>query len=606
MGILSKVKSPADVKVLSKQELHQLAKEMRHEIIHTVAEKGGHLGPNLGVVELTLALHYVFDSPKDKIIWDVGHQSYPHKLITGRVKKFRTLRSYKGVSGYPNRKESSHDPFGTSHASTSISAGLGHVAARDLKNEQYNVIAVIGDGALTGGLSFEGLNQLGHLQKDMIVILNDNAMAISSNVGGLSKYLSNIVTNPNYADMRNKIKDAIMRFGEKTVETVADFENTLRSLSKEGMFFKALGLKYFGPIDGHNMEALIKALRNIQKIGGPILLHVVTKKGKGYPKAEEDREKWHGVSPFHIKNGEGKTKKTVVSYTDAFAEAMVTLGKEDKRIVGITAAMPKGTGLQKFGDMFPERYFDVGIAEQHAVTFAAGMACEGMKPVCAIYSTFLQRAYDQLIHDVCAQNLDVTFALDRAGIVGEDGRLQHGVFDYSYLSSIPNMVVMAPKDEGELGHMLKTAIYHEGPAALRYPRGSGIGVTVMNPYKRFKIGKSEILKRGKDVTLLSIGTCAKVAQEAAALLRKKDISAEVINARFVKPFDEKNILKSVKKTGNLVTIEEGVARGGFGSQVAAMLNERQIDAKVKCMGVPDKFIDHGPAGMLREKLGFDA
>ncbi len=606
--LLESIKSSKDIKVLTKQQLHLLADEIREEVINTVSSNGGHLGPNLGVTELAIALHYVFDSPKDKIIWDVGHQSYPHKLLTGRKTQFKSLRKHGGISGYPKIAESEHDAFGTGHSSTSISAALGMAIARDLKKENHNIIAVIGDGALTGGMSFEALNQAGHLQKNLIIILNDNQMSISENVGALSSYLSNIVKNPKYSEIRNTVRDAIMKLpgiGEKAADTVGHMEDLLRSMSKSGMFFKALGLKYFGPIDGHDLEGMIKALRNIKTIDGPLLLHVVTKKGKGYDHAEQNKEKYHGVSPFNISSGENLSKSTVMSYTGAFTRAMIKLAEQDKRIVGLTAAMPKGTGLDAFGKQFPERFFDVGIAEQHCVTLAAGLAKSGMKPVAAIYSTFLQRGYDQVIHDVCVQNLDVTFCLDRAGIVGEDGPTQHGVFDLSFLSAVPNMVVMAPKDENELGHMLKTAIDHRGPASLRYPRGSGIGVAIQNPYHSIEIGTSELVQKGSDVSLIGIGSCVPTIESAAKLLESRNINAEIINARFMKPLDERAIIKSIKKTGRVVTVEENVIQGGFGSAVSQLLIDKGINADIKCIGVPDSFVEQGPASMLRKRIGLN-
>src|SRR3989338_2172028 len=605
-NLLDRISSPADIKLLTKVQLNRLSHELRQEIIETVSRNGGHLGPNLGVVELTIALHYVFDSPTDKIIWDVGHQSYPHKLLTGRSKRFSSLRKFKGIGGYPSINESVHDAFGTGHSSTSISAALGMAVARDLSKQNHSIIAVIGDGALTGGMSFEALNHAGHLKKNIIVILNDNHISISKNIGALSSYLSGIVTNPKYSKIRKSVRDAIIGLpavGEKAAESVGNIEDMLRSFSKAGLYFKALGFKYFGPINGHGLEGLIKAFRKIKKIRGPLLLHVDTKKGKGYGLAESDKERYHGVTPFNIENGENLSKGGKTTYTEAFSRAMINLAEKDSRIIGLTAAMPKGTGMDSFAQVFPDRYFDVGIAEQHCVTFAAGLARAGMKPVAAIYSTFLQRGYDQLIHDVCIQNLDVTFAIDRAGIVGEDSPTQNGAFDISYLCAIPNMVVMSPKDEDELGHMLKTAIEHNGPAAVRYPRGEGLGISIRNPYKKISIGKSETIRKAKDITLLSLGSCVSISEKAAIILGKKGISAEVINARFAKPLDEKSIISSVKKTGCLLTVEENSVKGGFGNHVLGMLSRNDIMVKAKCIGMPDKFISHGPAQFLRERIG---
>ena len=599
------VNSPKDLRLLNKHQLNMLSNEIRGIIIDTVSKTGGHLASSLGVVELTIALHYVFDSPNDKIIWDVGHQAYAHKLLTGRKDKFSTLRQHKGIAGFPKSKESPHDAFDTGHSSTSISAALGIAAARDLKRETNNIVAIIGDGALTGGMSFEALNHAGALKKDVIVILNDNEMSISKNVGALSSYLSKLVTRPGYAETRKKIENILRKLpgiGKKASKALG-IEETIRALATApGLIFRELGFNYFGPVDGHSLEDLIKALRNIKQLKGPILLHILTKKGKGYSYAEADRTRFHGIAPFNIENGEGKTQSQV-TYTKAFSSCLTKLAKEDNKIIAITAAMKSGTGLEQFAETFPGRFFDVGIAEQHAVTFAAGLAKNGYKPVCAIYSTFLQRAYDQIVHDVCLQNLPVIFAIDRAGLVGEDGPTHHGSFDLSYLRHIPNMTVMAPKDENEVGKMLRTALDIDGPVAVRFPRGSGLGVAIENPYHPIEFGKAETVQEGTDLAILAVGSCVDIANKAAFKLDAKDINAAVVNVRFVKPLDEKLILNLAKSCGKLITVEENALEGGFGSAVLELLEKNNVDAKVKRIGIPDKFIEQGSMAELREQIG---
>ncbi|MBW2984712.1 1-deoxy-D-xylulose-5-phosphate synthase [Candidatus Woesearchaeota archaeon] len=599
------VSGPKDLRLLNKHQLNMLSKEIRDIIVNTVSKTGGHLASSLGAVELTIALHYVFNSPNDKIIWDVGHQAYAHKLLTGRKDRFSTLRQHKGIAGFPKSKESPHDAFDTGHSSTSISAALGIAAARDLKQETNKVISIIGDGALTGGMSFEALNHAGALKKDIIVILNDNEMSISKNVGALSSYLSKLVTRPKYAETRKKIENILRKLpgiGKKASKALG-IEETIRALATApGLIFRELGFNYFGPVDGHSLEDLIKALKNIKQLKGPILLHILTRKGKGYSYAEADRTRFHGIAPFNIENGEGRAQSQV-TYTKAFSSCLTKLAKENNKIIAITAAMKSGTGLEQFAETFPERFFDVGIAEQHAVTFAAGLAKNGYKPVCAIYSTFLQRAYDQIVHDVCLQNLPVIFAVDRAGLVGEDGPTHHGSFDLSYLRHIPNMTVMAPKDENELGHMLRTALDIDGPVAIRYPRGAGLGVAVENPYHPIEFGKAEVIQEGKDLAILAVGSCVDAASKAAEKLDKKKISAAVINARFVKPLDQKLILSLAKKHGNLITVEENALEGGFGSAVLELLEKHKIDAKVSRIGIPDEFIEHGSMPVLRKEIG---
>ena len=601
-AVLDMVNSPGDLRLLNKGQLRLLAGEIRHKIINTVAKTGGHLASSLGVVELTIALHYAFNSPIDKIVWDVGHQSYAHKLLTGRNSSFHTLRQHGGISGFPKREESIHDAFNTGHSSTAISAALGIAKARDLKNENYNVIAVVGDGALTGGMAFEGLNQAGHLKTDLIVVLNDNEMSISKNVGALSPYLRKMITHPRYKHARKNIETFLKRWSKKAAERAFALEDTIRALSGPGLLFKEMGFKYFGPVDGHDIGALIRLFYNIKGIKGPILLHIITKKGKGYAYAEEEVTKFHGISQFNVENGE-KIKSSAMTYTDAFSNALIDLAKEDKSIIAITAAMASGTGLDRFAREFPRRFFDVGIAEQHAVTFAAGLAANGFKPIVAIYSTFLQRAYDQIIHDVCLQKLPVVFAVDRGGLVGEDGATHHGCFDLSYLRHIPNMVVMSPKDENELGHMLKTAVDYNGPVAVRYPRGSIIGVKPDKRFKRLEIGKGEVLKRGSDAVIFGINKYVYEALKAAKELEKEGINVCVVNSRFIKPLDEELIINLAKKIKNVVTIEENALQGGFGSAVLELIEREGIKANVKRIGIPDKFIEHGPVEVLRQKVG---
>ena len=597
---LDMVNSPEDLKLLTKKQLIFLAREIRKKIITTVAQTGGHLASSLGVVELTIALHYVFNLPKDKLVWDVGHQCYTHKLLTGRKHKFCTLRQYKGISGFPKITESNCDSFGTGHASTSISAALGMAKARDLKKDKNKIIAIIGDGALTGGIALEGLNQAGALKSNILVILNDNKMSISPNVGALSKYLSRMVTSKQYHTIRNRMRVILGMLSDRAAQKAMALEETLRSLINPGMWFKEMGFRYFGPINGHNIDSLIKAFENIKQMKGPILLHVITRKGKGYVYAENNKTEFHGISPFDITNGKTKDNPSA-TYTKIFASTMTKLAKNNDKIVVITAAMTSGTGLAEFAKLFPKRFFDVGIAEQHAVTFAGGLAINGFKPVCAIYSTFLQRAYDQIIHDICLQKLPVVFAIDRAGLVGEDGPTHHGPFDISYLRHIPNIVLMAPKDENELQHMLNTAVNYDGPIAIRYPRGKGFGVKLDEKFNNLDIGKAEILKKGNDIVIFAIGTVAKEALKAANELKKIDVC--IVNARFAKPLDEKLIISLAKRIKNIITIEENTLEGGFGSSILELLEKNNIKANVKRIGLPDMFIEQGDLPTLREKYG---
>ncbi|MEW6410206.1 MAG: 1-deoxy-D-xylulose-5-phosphate synthase [Nitrospirota bacterium] len=609
MGLLDSINLPDDLKRLSRDQLHEIAEEIRERIIDVVSKNGGHLASNLGVVELTIAIHYVFDLPKDKVIWDVGHQAYAHKLLTGRKDSFSTLRQYNGISGFPRREESPYDIFGTGHSSTSISAALGLAEARDRKGETHKVLAVIGDGAMTAGIAFEGLNQTGHLKKDIIVILNDNEMSISPNVGALSSYLNRILTGDISTRIRKKTESllkSIPMVGEPMLKVAKLAEDTIKGLITPGMLFEELGFEYIGPIDGHRVDILIDTFENIKKWNSPILIHVLTKKGKGYKPAEDNPSRYHGVSPFVVETGEPRKRHNLPSYSEVFGDTLIKLAKKDSRIIGITAAMPEGTGLDRFAKIFPERFFDVGIAEQHAVTFAAGLSAEGMLPVVAIYSTFLQRAYDQVLHDVCLQNLSVTFAMDRAGIVGDDGPTHNGLFDIAYLRHLPNMIVMAPKDEDELQHMLKTAILHEGPTALRYPRGLAVGVTMDEEPKTLEIGRAEMLKDGSDAVIIAIGNMVIPSLEASRILEAEGISVAVINARFVKPLDKEVILNFARKTGKVITVEEHALEGGFGSAVLELLADNHMNnLVVKRMGLENCLIPHGSQAILREKCGLN-
>lgn len=608
--LLDTINSPEELRKLDREDLPQLAEEMREDIIEKVSKTGGHLGSSLGVIELTIALHYKFNTPDDKIIWDVGHQAYAHKILTGRRHEFDSLRQYKGLSGFPKRSESEYDSFGTGHSSTSISAALGMVAARELNGGDNRVIAVIGDGSMTGGLAFEGLNHAGHLDKNLIVILNDNEMSISPNVGALSSYLSKTMTGALYTRMRKEAENLlkVVPGGDSMLKVAKKFEESVKSLVVPGMLFEELGFKYVGPIDGHNMVSLFEHLKNIKNVDDPILFHMITKKGKGYLPAEENPTTFHGIGPFDIKTGTVKGgAKSAPSYTKVFSDALISLAENNDKIVGITAAMPAGTGMDRFAERFPNRYFDVGIAEQHAITFSAGLATEGYVPVTAIYSTFLQRAYDQIVHDVALQNLPVVFAIDRGGLVGADGPTHHGVFDYSFLRHIPNLVVMAPKDEGELRSMLKAAVEAGCPVSIRYPRGNGEGVDISGEILPVKIGKGETVIQGKDITIFAIGSTVYPAMEAAKVVAEKNIDVEVINARFVKPLDEELIINSVLKTEKVITVEENSLQGGFGSALLELFEEREVlsEIKVKRLGIPDKFIEHGDQKRLKQDIGID-
>lgn len=607
MKFLSKINSPQDLKKLKISHLKVLAQEIREYILEVTSRNGGHVAPNLGVVELAIALHYVFDSPKDSIIWDVGHQCYAHKLLTGRRDEFVSLRKYGGISGFPKREESEHDVLNTGHSSTSISAGLGMAVARRLKGEKGKVIIVIGDGAITAGLAFEGLNNAGYLKEDLIVILNDNEMSIAPNVGAVSAFISKRLTGNLVRFLKRQIEHLSHKMpgGETFLNFLKKGEELLKIAITPGALFTALNFEYIGPVDGHNLEDLIKILQNIKSMQGPILLHVITKKGKGYPFAEKDPETFHGIGPFDLKTGKPlKSSNEPPSYTEIFGKTMLRLAEIEPRLVAITAAMRLGTGLKSFAEKYPDRFFDVGICEQHAVTFATGLALEGFIPVCAIYSTFLQRAYDQIIHDVALNNVKVIFAIDRAGLVGEDGPTHHGCFDLSYLRPIPNLIIMAPKDENELQHMLYSALKYPGAVAIRYPRGAGEGVSLDWHFKEIPLGKAELLKDGKDITIVAIGNMVYPAIKAAFEAEKKGISVAVINARFVKPLDKELIVEMARKTKKVITLEENVITGGFGTAISELLLQKEIPGlKIRMIGLPEKFIEHGDLFTLRKKYG---
>ena len=608
--LLDTINSPADVKALTEEQLVQLAGEIRQLIIEVTSKNGGHLAPNLGVVELSLALHKVFSTPKDKIVYDVGHQAYIHKIVTGRRDMFHTLPQYGGLSGFPKRSESEHDAFGVGHSSTSISAALGMAVARDVKGEDYDVVAVIGDGSMTGGMAFEALNNAGDLRKRMIVVLNDNEMSISKNVGAMSEYLYQLRTGETYNRIKHDLEGWLgnVDFGGDVLKVLRRIKGSVKNLMLPTCIFEELGFTYLGPIDGHDIHSLIEVLEAAKNLDEPVLIHVITKKGKGYAPAEESPNKFHGTGPFEVATGKKIANPNApITYTEVFGNTVIELAKEDKDIVAITAAMPDGTGLTPFSKEFPERFFDVGIAEQHAVTAAAGMAAAGLNPVVAIYSTFMQRAYDSVMHDICMQNLHVSLCLDRAGLVGDDGFTHHGVFDYAYLRSMPNITVMAPKDEDELRHMLKTAVGMNGPVAVRYPRGSGVGVALIESLNALPIGKAEVLREGSDVCLWAIGTMVESAMTLAEKLAEQGINAGVVNMRFAKPIDKELLLAHAEKYKNIVTLEEGCLRGGVGSAVLEALNEARLlgTCKVLNFGIPDEFILHGDKQRLFQDIGLD-
>ena len=608
---LKNINSPVDLKKLKREHLPALAEEIRDTLLQGISKTGGHLGSNLGVVELTLAMHYVFDSPIDKFVWDVGHQSYVHKLLTGRKDQFDSLRQYKGLCGFSKREESEHDHWNVGHGGTSITAALAFAKARDLKKEKNKIIAVIGDGSFTAGMAFEGLNHTGHLKPDLIVILNDNEMSISNNVGGMSKHLSQIMTGQVMTKIKKEVDQILLSIpgiGKEVSNYAHRLDDLVTGMFIPGRLFEDLGFRYMGPLDGHDTNLLIDNLETASELKGPTLIHVITRKGKGYEVAEEKADVWHGAKPFDIATGEFKKGlKSPPAYTNVFADTLIELAKEDEKIIGITAAMPDGTGISKFGKVFPDRTFDVGMAEQHGVGYGGALSIEGFRPVIAIYSTFMQRAYDQIVHDIVGMNLPVTLAMDRAGIVGEDGATHQGLFDIAFLRTLPNMVIMAPKDENELRHMLKTSIYHPGPSSIRYPRGSGLGVKIDEEVKEIEVGKGEVIKDGKDLAIIAFGSMVDPSMKAAAMLEEKGFSVAVINARFAKPIDKSLIMKYAKKTGCLITTEEHSVQGGFGSAVLEVLQnfDERIPLKTKCIGVPDVLIEHGATGLIKKDLKLD-
>jgi 1-deoxy-D-xylulose-5-phosphate synthase len=610
MSELLKQKDPiAALKELPEAQLPKLAEELRDVIVTTVAETGGHLGSSLGVVELTIALHRVFNSPKDKIVWDVGHQAYAHKLLTGRFERFRTLRQLDGVSGFPKRSESPYDAFGVGHSSTSISAALGMATARDAKGSNEKIVAVIGDGSLTAGLAFEALNQAGHLKKDLLVILNDNEMSISPNVGALSSFFSRQLTSDFFVRLKRETEnflDSVPKIGKDLRRLAKKAEEAVKGFLTPGMLFEAFDFDYVGPIDGHKLDELLPTLENITHMDGPVLMHVVTRKGKGYSPAEEMPHLYHGVGPFDAATGEiKKSGGGPPGYTDVFGETLIELAEQDDRVVAITAAMLEGTGLASFAQRFPDRCFDVGIAEQHAVTYAAGMATLDIKPVVAIYSTFLQRAYDNVLHDVCLQNLPVTFALDRGGVVGADGPTHHGVFDLSYLRHIPNLVFMIPRDENCLRHAMATALDYDGPFAFRYPRGAGTGAAPEKP-RALVVGQAEKLHEGKDGVIFAVGALVAEAKKAIEALAGEGLDIALVDPVFLKPLDNKMLIEEAAKAGFVFTVEENALQGGFGSAVLELFCEEGVTASVKRIGLPDKFVEQGSQAELRARYGLDA
>ena len=609
--LLDDIVSPEDLRKLKIPELAQLSREIRQYLISMVSKTGGHLAPSLGVVELTLALHYNFDTPRDKLVWDVGHQAYIHKILTGRRDRFGSLRQYKGLSGFPNRFESKYDAFGVGHASTSISSAFGMACARDLADEDYKVLAIIGDGALTGGLAYEGLNNAGASGRDFIVILNDNSMSISPNVGAMSKYLTNLISNPIYNRIKKEVWDFTGRFdgmGTFIRRTARRAEESVKAFITPGLLFERLGFRYLGPVDGHNLSELLHILREVKKFRGPIFVHVQTQKGRGFEPAEKNAPVFHGLGKFDPNTGKIIKKNVHPSYSAVFGKAMVDLAAQDDKIVALTAAMELGTGLSEFARTYPDRFFDVGIAEGHAVTFAAGLACEGMKPVCAIYSSFLQRAYDMVIHDVALQKLPVIFALDRAGLVGDDGPTHHGVFDLAFLRTVPNMVIMAPRDEDELRNMLYTAsLYEKGPVALRYPRGEAEGTGMSKDFVRIPIGKSQVVRDGRDVAIIAIGNMVSPSVKAATLLEQETgLSAAVVNARFLKPFDTEQLDDIAEHFKCVVTVEDGTLKGGLGSEVVEYFAAHHVHIEVICKSLPDEFIEHGHVSQLYKDYGLTA
>ena len=606
--ILDRIQKENDIKDFTEEELIQLSEEIRQFLIQSISVTGGHLASNLGVVELTMALHLCFDLPNDKIIWDVGHQSYTHKILTGRKEGFSSLRQYGGLSGFPKANESDSDCFNTGHSSTSISAGLGLAAAREITGEDYHVISVIGDGSLTGGMAYEALNNASQINKNFIIVLNDNNMSISENVGGMSSYLANFRTADSYRDLKATVMKSLQKmpiYGERLIESIRNTKSSIKQLFIPGMLFEEMGIITIGPVDGSNLKELIKVFNEAKRVDGPVLVHVMTKKGAGYEPAEKNPSRFHGAEPFDIATGKPLKKKEKATYTDVISSVMCQLAEKEPKLVGITAAMVDGTGLSRFAKEYPQRFYDVGIAEQHGTTFAAGLAKAGLKPVFAVYSSFLQRAYDQVLHDVCIQNLPVVFAIDRAGLVGSDGETHQGIFDISFLSSIPNMTVMAPKNKWELADMMQFAVSFPTPISVRYPRG-----TAYDGLKEFRapisLGKSETIKDGNGIALFALGSMVQTAEKVAEMLKTSGIEATIVNARFAVPFDKEKVQELTAHHKLLVTMEENVASGGFGEHIASYVNENDLDIKVQVIAIPDAYVEHGNVERLKEDIRIDA
>lgn len=605
---LEKIEKANDIKKIAEEDYGALAEEIRQFLIQTISVTGGHLGSNLGAVELTMALHLFLNLPEDKIIWDVGHQSYTHKILTGRRDGFVNLRKFGGMSGFPKRKESDCDCFDTGHSSTSISAGLGMVKARDIQGGKNTIVSVIGDGSLTGGMAYEALNNASRLETNYIIVLNDNNMSISENVGGVSKYLNNIRTADKYLDLKEGVYNSLhgkSKYGDKVVSQIRRAKSSFKQLVVPGMFFEDMGITYLGPVDGHNIQAMVHMMREARKIKGAVLLHVITQKGRGYAPAERHPARFHGAEPFDIETGIPSKPRDKANYTDIFSTVMCKLGQRDEKVVAITAAMPDGTGLKRFRNMYPDRFFDVGIAEEHAVTFAAGLAAGGLKPIVAIYSSFLQRAYDQILHDVCIQNLPVVFAIDRAGLVGSDGETHQGIFDLSYLSSIPNMHIMAPKNKWELSDMIKFAVAFEAPIAIRYPRGEAFDGLKDNRAP-VEYGKSEWIYEEEDIVLMAVGSMVKVALDVREQLKDKGYSCSLINARFVKPIDEEAVREACREHKLIVTMEENVLSGGYGEKVRDYVDAIGVTTRVLNIAIPDEYVEHGNVDLLKQEIGIDA
>ncbi len=606
--ILDRIQKENDIKNLTEEELSQLSDEIRKFLVESISVTGGHLASNLGVVELTMALHLCFDLPKDKIIWDVGHQSYTHKILTGRKEGFSSLRQYGGLSGFPKANESDSDCFNTGHSSTSISAGLGLAAAREITGEDYHVVSVIGDGSLTGGMAYEALNNASQLKKNFIIVLNDNNMSISENVGGMSKYLANFRTADSYRDLKASVMKSLQKlpvYGDRVIESIRNTKSSIKQLLIPGMLFEEMGIITLGPVDGGNIKELVTIFNEAKRVDGPVLVHVMTHKGAGYAPAEKNPSRFHGAEPFCIETGFPLKKKEKSTYTDVISTVMCQLAEKEPKLVAITAAMADGTGLAKFAKEYPNRFYDVGIAEQHGTTFAAGLAKAGLKPVFAVYSSFLQRAYDQVLHDVCIQNLPVIFAIDRAGLVGSDGETHQGIFDISFLSSIPNMTVLAPKNKWELADMMQFAVGFSTPIAVRYPRGTAYDG--LKDYREpIQLGKSETLIDGSGVALFALGSMVQTAEKVAEMLKEQEIEATVINARFAVPFDKERVAELTRNHKLLVTMEENVMSGGFGEHVASYVNEKDLDIKVQVIAIPDAYVEHGNVDRLKEDIGIDA